>query len=1007
MSSPAVRNTPLERRLSAALQGEVAFDAFTRGRYATDASIYQIMPAGVVFPRTATDVEAVVKIAAEHGVSVIARGAGTSQNGQPLGAGLIVDFSRHLHAVKHYDPLAGEVVVEPGLVLERLNARLRADGLFFPVEPSTASRCTLGGMTGNNSCGARSLRYGKMVDNVSAVAGLLADGQTFRFTQPPAGAPRPAATVSPATSVGAATSVGPAAPAAGGQRIQQLTQRLLALAAAEREEVERRFPKLQRRVGGYNLDELLRPAPNLPGLLVGSEGTLALFSELHLKLARLPAHRVLGVCHFPTFRDSMQITQHIVQLGPTAVELMDDTVLSLGAQLPLFQRTLAEVVRGQPRALLLVEFAGEQLPPLEQQLRRLGECLSDHGFADALLPITEAARQRRVWEMREACLNVVVSMKGDGKPVSFIEDCAVPLQSLAAYTDAINELFARHGTRGTWYAHASVGCLHVRPILNVKQQEDVRKMRSIAEAACELVRNFHGAYSGEHGDGISRSEFIAPTFGARLTRAFEAVKEQFDPRGQLNPGKLVRPYRMDDRSLMRYPEGYRTAEPARAALDWSEWGGFGGAVEMCNNNGACRQFANGTMCPSYRATRDEQHSTRGRANTLRLAISGQLGPGAFTAPQMKATLELCVSCKGCRRECPTGVDMARMKIEFLHHYYARHRRPLRERLIGHLPRYAPLAAALAPLSNVRDAIPGLAWLSEKLLGLSAQRTLPAWRRPWRAASSADGSAASSAGSSAAGAGMDLVLFADTFNRYFEPENLRAAGRVLQAAGYRVHHPRADGARALCCGRTYLAVGDIDNARREARRTLAALQPWIARGARVVGLEPSCLLSFRDEYAALLPAAEVRPLSRNALLFEELLEADLRAGMIELAFSGQHGRVAHLHGHCHQKAFDAMGAVESLLGRVPGLTVKPIESSCCGMAGAFGYAAETAAVSRAMAELSLLPALRAAGSDDLVVADGTSCRHQIRDCLGREAQHVARVLASALRGARTGDAAADR
>jgi Fe-S oxidoreductase len=393
-----------------------------------------------------------------------------------------------------------------------------------------------------------------------------------------------------------------------------------------------------------------------------------------------------------------------------------------------------------------------------------------------------------------------------------------------------------------------------------------------------------------------------------------------------------------------------------------------------------------------------------------LAISGQLGQDAFTAPQMKATLELCVSCKGCRRECPTGVDMARMKIEFLHHYYARHGRPLRERLISHLPRYAPLAAALAPLSNARDAIPGLAWLSEKLLGLSARRTLPVWRRPWRADGVSGNSSSDindSASTSTSTSTKDLVLFGDTFNRYFEPENLSAAQYVLQAAGYRLHRPLADGRRPLCCGRTYLAVGDIDNARREARRTLSALQPWIARGARVVGLEPSCLLSFRDEYSALLPGPEVSPLARSAVLFEELLEADLRAGLIELGFADQQGRVAHLHGHCHQKAFDAMGAVESLLRRVPGLTVRPIESGCCGMAGAFGYAAETAAVSRAMAELSLLPALRAAGSGDLIIADGTSCRHQIRDCVGREALHVARLLAAALHGPRNAAASADR
>ncbi|MDQ4134698.1 MAG: 4Fe-4S dicluster domain-containing protein, partial [Pseudomonadota bacterium] len=609
---------------------------------------------------------------------------------------------------------------------------------------------------------------------------------------------------------------------------------------------------------------------------------------------------------------------------------------------------------------------------------------------DAVVEVVEPPRQRQVWEVREACLNIMMSMKGDGKPVSFIEDCAVPLEHLADYTDAVTELFARHGTRGTWYAHASVGCLHVRPILNMKEDGDVRAMRAIAEAACDLVRQFKGSHSGEHGDGISRSEFHERMFGTRLIRAFETVKDGFDPENRLNPGKIVRPLRMDDRALMRYPAGYAQVDPVKTVLDWSEWGGFGPAVEMCNNNGTCRKTLAGTMCPSYRATRQEQHVTRGRANSLRLAISGQLGPGAFTSPEMKETLDLCVSCKGCKRECPTGVDMAKMKIEFLHHYHARNGLPLKERLIAHLPRYAPFAARLAPLLNLRDRIPPLAKATERWLGFSARRTLPQWRRPWREA----GEVAHP--DDVVGDGRDVVLFGDTFNRYYERENLEAAERVLRTAGYRLHRviPR-DGARPLCCGRTYLSAGQVDEARREARRTLEALAPFVARGARVVGLEPSCLYTFRDEFASLLPKEEVEPVAKAALLFEEALAADLASGLVALPLADQGGRNAHLHGHCHQKAFGAMGAVESVLKRVPGLSVQTIESSCCGMSGAFGYGAQTIDVSFAMAELSLLPAVRKAAPGDVIVADGTSCRHQIRDGSGREAVHVARVLDAAL------------
>ncbi len=962
MSNRLTRDVDLERRLKKALQGEVRFDAFTRGRYATDASIYQILPAGVIFPKSVEDVAATLAAAAERRVSVVARGGGTSQNGQPIGPGLVVDFSRHLKRATAYDAAKGTVTVEPGVVLEHLNARLRADGWFFPVEPSTQSRCTIGGMTGNNSSGARSLRYGKMVDNVLAIDGLLDDGAPLSYGEAMTGS----------------------------DRARTLAVRALAVADREREEIALRYPNVQRRVGGYNLDALVAPKPNLAHLLVGSEGTLALTTAVTLKLARLPRHRVMGVCHFPTFHAAMETTRHLVDLGPTAVELVDNNVLVLGADMPLFRATLADITRGRPNCLLLVEFAGESVDALRGELKRLDQCMADHGFPDAVVEIVEPARQRQVWDVREACLNIMMSMKGDAKPVSFIEDCAVPLEHLAEYTAAITELFALHGTRGTWYAHASVGCLHVRPILNMKDAGDVRAMRSIAEAACSLVRKLKGSYSGEHGDGISRSEFIAPMFGARLAGAFAEIKDAFDPASRLNPGKIVRALHLDDRSVMRFAPDYRVVAPKHAALDWSEWGGFGGAVEMCNNNGTCRKTAGGAMCPSYRVTLDEQHVTRGRANSLRLAISGQLGPDAFVSPDMKATLDLCVSCKSCRHECPTGVDMARMKIEVLHHYYKRHRRPLKERLIAHLPRYAPYARFVGPLLNLRDRVPGLGFLSEKLLGFSARRSLPRWSRAWR-----DPGRASAPGL-VLGDGRDLVLFADTFNRYFEPANLAAARRVLVAAGYRLHTaPPVSGWRPLCCGRTFLAAGLVDEARREARRVINTLKPYVSGGARIVGLEPSCLFTLRDEFAALLPKAEVEPLARAAVLFEELLAVDLEARRVTLRLADQDGQVAHLHGHCHQKAFGAMGAVERVLKGVPGLEVRIIDGSCCGMAGAFGYEPAHVDTSLAMAELSLFPALRKAGPRDLVVADGTSCRHQIVDGLGRTAVHVAQVLDKAL------------
>jgi Fe-S oxidoreductase len=578
-------------------------------------------------------------------------------------------------------------------------------------------------------------------------------------------------------------------------------------------------------------------------------------------------------------------------------------------------------------------------------------------------------------------------MKGDGKPVSFIEDCAVPLEHLAEYTDQLTRVFEKHGTRGTWYAHASVGTLHVRPVLNMKT-DGAQKMRAIAEEACALVQRFKGAYSGEHGDGLVRSEWIEPILGERLTRALAQIKRLFDPDDLMNPGKIVRPTRMDDRSLFRFAPGY-APQPLDTGLDWSEWGGFAGAVEMCNNNGHCRKFDAGTMCPSFRATGDEQHLTRGRANTLRLAVSGQLGPDALTSPAMYDTLKLCVSCKGCRRECPTGVDMARMKIEFLHRYTGAHGLSARQRMIAFLPRYAPWAARFAWLMNLRDGLPGAARLTEKWLGLSAKRSLPRWRaKPFlsshRVPTRDPGT-------------REVVLLADTFNNYFEPENLDAACEVLEAAGYRIHIARPiDDARPLCCGRTFLAAGLVDEARAEARRMIEALGPFVSRGVPVVGLEPSCLLTLRDEWQSMFAKDTVAAFAEHALLFEEFLARESELGRLQLTFADCAGQRVLLHGHCHQKAFDAMSSVERTLRLVPGLAVEQVVSSCCGMAGPFGYEAEHFDTSMRMAEASLLPSVRAASADTIIAADGTSCRHQIHDGTGRGALHVAQVLRGALR-----------
>jgi FAD/FMN-containing dehydrogenase/Fe-S oxidoreductase len=970
---PALEKT-LERRLKVEQTGDVRFDAFTRGRYATDASHYQIMPLGVVVPRSAADAEQALAVCRSEGVPVTPRGGGTSQAGQTVNRAVILDCSRYLNRIVEIDAADRRCVVEPGIVLDELNRALKAHGLWFPVDISTASRATIGGMIGNNSCGARSLRYGNTRENVLSIDAVLADGARAHFGR-----------------MGeAAVDVPPA-----------LIHDLLAIAAREANEIERRFPKVQRRVGGYNLDALVpgRNDVNLAHLLVGSEGTLAFSTKIELKLSPLLGPRAVGACHFGSFHEAMTAAQHIVALKPIAVELIDRTMLGLAREIAMFKPTVDAFLRGDPEAILFVEFA-EDRDENARRLKALAALIGDLGLSwdktgakwGGVVDVLDPKLQTAIGEVRTAGLNIMMSMKEEGKPISFVEDCAVPLEHLAEYTARLTEIFERNGTRGTWYAHAAVGCLHVRPVLNLRLEKDVRSMRAIAEEAFAMVREYKGSHSGEHGDGIVRSEFHETMFGRELVHAFEEVKDRFDPQHLFNPGKIVRAPKFDDRAYFRYGAGYR-AEAIATALDWSAYpgagGGFQGAVEMCNNNGACRALSGGVMCPSYRVTLDERDVTRGRANTLRLAMTGQLGRDALTSNEMAETLQLCVSCKACRRECPTGVDMARMKIEVLRARAQKFGLSLQDRLVGYLPRYAPYAARLHWLLNLRDRLPGAAALSEAITQFAAQRPLPKWRKEYFRD---DQRLSASAGKPTRG---EVVLFADTFNRYFEPENIHAAIAVLAAGGYRIHLAQPpNGDRPLCCGRTFLAVGKTDAARDEAERTLAALAPQLARGLPVIGLEPSCVFSFRDEIPALLKTDAAREAADQILLLEEFLAAEAAAGKLDIDFAPAKRR-ALLHGHCHQKSFGAMGAVETALKLVPGLDVATIESSCCGMAGAFGYDAETIDVSRAMGELSLLPAVREAPNDAIIIADGTSCRQQIRDGTGREAMHVACVLAAAL------------
>ena len=1009
----------LAKRLRQETSGEVMTDSASRGRYATDASIYQAMPVAVFVPKTAQDIATAIQIASDLNVPILPRGGGTSQCGQTTGAALVIDNTKYFRNVLDLNIDKGYVEVEPGIVLDHLNGSLKQHGLWYPVDVSTAGQATIGGMAGNNSCGSRSIAYGNMVHNVLGIDAWLADGRIANFANY-------------ANSSGAA---------------KQLGDFVKGLATSLQPEIEEHFPKVLRRVAGYNLD-IFHPQSELPytqdgsvnlsHLLVGSEGTLAYFKSLKLKLAPLPQHKVLGIVNFASFYKAMDSAQHIVKLGPTAVELVDRTMIDLARSNPSFKKTiesaLIDSAAQTPEAILLVEFSGEAHAPLLEKLKALQELMSDLGLPGSVVAMPDGGLQKNLWEVRKAGLNIMMSLKGDGKPVSFIEDCAVPLESLADYTQALTEVFSKYGSRGTWYAHASVGTLHVRPILDMRR-DGAQKMRAVAEEASALVRKYKGAYSGEHGDGLCRGEWISWQFGPKITEALAEIKDAFDPAGLFNPGKIINPPKMDDASNFRFPPSYKVI-PLQPALDWSAWNvqndpvteaitaaGTGGdpamglakAVEMCNNNGHCRKFDAEVMCPSYRVTRDEKHLTRGRANTLRLALSNQLDIQDESSPlgsdAIKEVMDLCVSCKACRRECPTGVDMAKMKIEFLSAYKKRVGHSLRDLAVAHLPQYASIISNtpfLPALLNLRNHVPFIAKLQEWIMGISAQRSLPVWKSKtfWNQTPKESKMSSYQFSPDELSKQKGVVLFADTFNAYFEDENLQAALKVLEAGGYQVHIPQKNNAmqatevkqantcsKEFCCGRTYLAAGMVDKAKSTLGELVDHLAPYAEKNIPIIGLEPSCLFTLKDEVLVMGFGERAVSVSKQAQLLEEFLAAEVKAGKLTLPLKPSSKPVL-FHGHCHQKSFAAVTPAMELLKLIPNADPKLIESSCCGMAGSFGYEAEHIEVSKQMAEASLLPAIRKS-PDSWVVADGTSCRHQIADGTQREAVHIAKILAAHL------------
>ena len=965
--------TDLETRLA----GEVRFDAVSRALYSTDASVYQIQPLGVAVVRSREDMLAALECARAHGCSITARGGGTSQAGQAIGSGLQIDTSKHFNRVLEVNVEERWARVEPGIVLDELNAQLAPHRLRFAPDISTASRATIGGMISNNSSGARSVRYGKTIDHVLDLHVALADGSVAHL--------RPLTRDELEEACAADTLEG------------ACYRTVRRLAAEQADEIDRRYPKILRRVGGYNLDAFT-PARiaagepfDLAKLIVGSEGTLGLILEARLNLVPLPKAKAVLTIEYDNLLDALGETPAILAHDPSAVEVMDHSILDHARENPALDAMRRAVLETDCGALLCVELYGDSPQEIRPRLNRLESNIRARGVARHTTCAVAAADQARIWKLRESSLGLSMAMKGDAKSISFVEDTAVAPEKLRDFIERFLEVIRRHGTTAGVYAHASVGCLHVRPVVNMKTAAGVQQFESIANEIAGLVLEYGGALSGEHGDGLVRAPFMERMFGAELYEAFRTVKRTFDADGLFNPGKIVDAPPLT--ANLRYGADYRTPEPA-AAFDHGEHGGLGRAVEMCSGVGACRKTLSGTMCPSYMATRDEAHSTRGRANTLRLAMNGGLGNGGGPRDtglgdrEVYDVLDLCLECRACKTECPVGVDMARFKSEFLADYWRRNGTPLRARVLGHIRTLSALASRAAPLINPwldRDWVRGL---NERFFGIDRRRSLPRWARRTLARSWRKGTARQGARSGA----PDVVLFNDTFTNYYDPEIGLAARDVLRAAGLTVGlAPHA------CCGRPLISQGLLAAARDRAANAVDRLHPLAAAGTPIVLLEPSCLSALKDDVPDLLRGEaqqRAREVAAACVLFEDYLNGRLADGGATLPLRSGPEEIL-LHGHCHQKSLGLVAPAKALLERIPETRVTDLDSGCCGMAGSFGYAREHFDISQQIGERRLLPAARELGPGNVLVAAGTSCRHQVHDFTGVRAQHPAMLLQSLL------------
>jgi FAD/FMN-containing dehydrogenase/Fe-S oxidoreductase len=957
--------------------GEIQTDPLWQALYATDASVYQERPLGVVFPKTVEDLQAIVRFARKHQLGLIPRGGGTSLAGQCVGSGLVVDLSRHFTQIEKIQPEERVAWVQPGVIRDQLNRAAAPYGLFFGPNTSTTNRCTLGGMVGNNSCGSTSIVYGTTRDKIREVKAVLSDGSLVTFG--------PISTDELAAKQQESNLEG------------EIYRELFDLLQdpANQQEIRDRFPRpeIHRRNTGYALDVLLQSQPFQPNgppfnpaqLMCGSEGTLALIYSLSVALDPLPpAESILVAAHFRSVQKALTAVLRAMNHPLFACELMDKTILDC-TKGNRQQEQNRFFLQGDPGAILLLELRNDDPDTLNKQAESLITDLQQAGLGYAF-PQLRSPESDQAWELRKAGLGVLSHLPNGKKAISCVEDTAVALADLPSYIDEFRQLMATHGQKAIYHAHAGAGELHLRPLLNLRDPQQLVTFQRICQDTAALVRKYRGSLSGEHGDGRVRSPFLAEVMGERVLSLFTQVKAAFDPDSIFNPGKIVDPQPLT-KDLRFHPE--QSIPKLETVYDFSAEGGIIGLTEKCNGSGDCRKLEGGTMCPSYRATRSERDSTRARANALRTFLSQPNNPRPFDHPELKEVLDLCLSCKACTSECPSSVDMTTLKSEFLYQYHRSNRRPIRDYLFGHIDRIHRVGSRIPGLTNALLSTPLTARLIKKVLQIAPERTLPRI-----AATSFDKWYLQVGHKLRPDTSRGKVwLYCDEFNQYQDPHIPKAAVQLLTRLGYQVHyqpHPIS--------GRALFSKGFLGRAQKLAKDNVRFFSERIQEDMPLVGLEPSAILSFRDEYLRLVgfdQQAVAQRLSRHCFSLTTFLWQEVEKGKIEPDQFTHQRRQIYVHGHCHQKSIGDLTPLLHSLSLPTNYEVEYIPAGCCGMAGSFGYEKEHYAISQQVGEETLFPALREVEEEALICAPGTSCRHQIRDGVEREALHPVEILLGAL------------